>query len=144
MDRGDFYKNLRDRVSGWLESDEGKKSAWAEYVFFVPDLMHLLVKLMADPDVPAKEKAKIGAVIAYFVSPVDLVPDSLVGPTNFLDDLALSAFVVKGLINNVEPEVVQRHWAGDRDLLEFVQQVLNDADAMLGFSAWNRLRQLVA
>lgn len=143
MDNGDFYQNLREKIRNWLESDEGRSSKWAEYIMLVPDMLHLLVKLMADPDVPVKEKAKIGAALAYFVSPVDLVPEALIGPTNYLDDMALAAYVIKGIVNNANEDVVRRNWAGERDILEIVQGALNTADAMLGVSVWNRLRKVV-
>ncbi len=46
---------------------------------FAPDLLHLLCKLTIDEDVPVKERAKLAAAIAYFISPIDLVPEAIVG-----------------------------------------------------------------
>lgn len=139
----DFYKNFRTKVEHWAQSDEGKQSQWTEYVLLAPDLVHLVIRLMADGDVPIKEKAKLGAAIAYFVSPIDIVPDFIKGPTNYLDDVALAAYVLQGVLNHTDKEVVQRHWAGSRDILETVQYVADKAEAMVGLSMWSRLRKLV-
>lgn len=143
LPKSDLYKSLREKVENWARTDDGKESTWTDYVLLAPDLLHLLLRLMTDHNVPVKEKAKVGAAIAYFVSPVDIVPDVIVGPSNFLDDVALAAYVLKGVLNHTNKEVVEKHWAGDRDLLETIQSIVDKAEAMVGLSVWNRLRKLV-
>jgi len=138
----DFYPILRRRVRRWTESAEGKASPWAEVVLLAPDLFHLLCKLALDPDVPRGSKAKLAAAIAYFVSPVDLLPEALLGPMGYLDDVALAAYVLNGIVDQTRPEVLERHWAGDRDVLEVVQKVLGAADRMVGSGLWKKLKKL--
>ena len=58
-------------------------------------------------------KQKVGAAIAYFISPVDLIPEGLVGPAGYIDDVALAAYVLNSILNSVGPEVLEDHWAGD-------------------------------
>ncbi len=140
--RGDFYRTLRQRVRRWTASAEGKASPWAEYVLLAPDLFHLLCKLALDPDVPRGAKARLAAAIAYFVSPVDLVPEALLGPVGYLDDVALAAYVLHGILNQTRPEVLERHWVGERDVLEVVQKVLAAADRMVGSGLWKKLKGL--
>lgn len=139
----DFYTNLRERVNGWLQTDEGRTSGWADYVMAAPDLVHLLVKLSVDPDVPVSSKAKVGGALAYFVSPFDIIPEALGGPPGLLEDVALAAFVLRSILNDAGPDVVRRHWAGKRDVLELIQEVLDRADAMLGAVVLRRVRRLV-
>jgi len=135
---GDFYQTLRKRISDWLER-EGGTHKWAEYILLAPDLFHLLCKLTLDPEVPVKEKAKLAATIAYFVSPLDLLPEVIMGPVGYVDDVALSAYVLNSLLNTTDAKVVKKHWAGDRDVLEVIQQVLKVADDMVGSGVWRRL-----
>jgi len=135
---GDFYQTLRKRISDWLER-EGGTHKWAEYILLAPDLFHLLCKLTLDPEVPVKEKAKLAATIAYFVSPLDLLPEVIMGPAGYVDDVALSAYVLNSLLNTTDAKVVKKHWAGDRDVLEVIQQVLKVADDMVGSGVWRRL-----
>ena len=108
----DFYVQLRGKIRKWLESEEGKSHQWSEYLMLAPDLFHLLIKLMLDPDVPTGEKAKILAVLIYFVSPIDILPEIVLGPAGFLDDIALAAFAIHSLLTKVDPEVIRRNWAG--------------------------------
>jgi hypothetical protein len=66
--RSDVYHALRQRISAWLARGGGTHT-WSEYILLAPDVVHLLCKLTLDPDVSMKEKARLAATIAYFVSP---------------------------------------------------------------------------
>ena len=116
---------------------------WAGYLLVAPDLFHLLCKLTLDKEVPAKEKAKLAIVIAYFVSPLDLIPEAVVGPVGYIDDIVLSAYVLNSIISKTNPEVVIKHWAGDQDVLEVIQEILKVADEMVGSGLWRKLKGLV-
>jgi uncharacterized membrane protein YkvA (DUF1232 family) len=139
---GDFYYNLREKFRKWASSEDGKKNKWAEYLLFAPDLFHLLCKLSIDPDVPVKEKAKLAGAIAYFVSPIDLVPEAIVGPIGYVDDIALSALVLNSIIKKTKPDVVKKHWAGDEDVLVVIKKILEVADQMVGIGLWKKLKKL--
>lgn len=125
----------------WLESDEGKKNKFAEYLMFAPDLFHLLCKLSLDPEVPVKEKAKLAGAIAYFVSPVDLISEALTGPIGYVDDIAVAAVVLNSIVNNTDKTIVQRHWAGDGDVLKVIQQIIEVADEMVGSGLWSKIKK---
>jgi uncharacterized membrane protein YkvA (DUF1232 family) len=139
----DFYQRLRSKIRDWLNTEEGKSSKWSEYLMFAPDLFHLLCKLSIDKDVPVREKAKLGAAIAYFVSPIDLIPEAIAGPLGYLDDIAIAAYVLNSIINNTNPEVVKKYWAGERDVLETISHILKAADENLGSGVWKKLKNLI-
>lgn len=136
----DFYQNLRVKIKKWLDSKGGANNKWAEYILLAPDIFHLLYKLTLDKDVYVADKAKLAAAIAYFISPVDLIPEALLGPAGYVDDLALAAYVLNRIINNTDPEVVRRNWAGDGDVLEVIQSILRVADKMVGSGLWKKLK----
>ncbi|MGD8414732.1 MAG: DUF1232 domain-containing protein [Candidatus Latescibacterota bacterium] len=138
----DFYRRLRRQIREWLDSDTGKSNQWAEYVLAAPDLFYLLWKLSTDPDVSAQDKLKLGAALAYFISPIDIIPEAIVGPIGYLDDIALAAYVLNGVVNHTDPEVIRRHWAGDGDVLEVIRQILAAADQMLGSGVWKKIKRL--
>ncbi len=140
---GDFYQQLRGEIRDWLETKTGKSSKWSEYLLLAPDLFHVMCKLAIDPDVPKSGKAKLAVAIAYFVSPIDLLPESFVGPLGYVDDVALAAWVLNHVLESAGPEVVQRHWAGDQDVLELVRKIVEIANEMVGEGLWERLKGLV-
>jgi len=138
----DFYQRLRDRIHDWLES-HGEGFDYAEILLVAPDLIHLLCKLVLDPDVPKSEKAKLAVAISYFISPIDAIPEALVGPIGYLDDIAVACFVLNGLLNKTPEEVVVRNWAGQTNILELIEEVLSVADEMIGAGLWRRIRRFV-
>ena len=138
--RDDFYKRLRHSIVEWVKTDDGRKNKWAEVLLLAPDLFHLLCKLSFDPDLPVKEKAKLAVAIAYFVSPIDLIPEIITGPIGYVDDIALAAWVLNSIINNTNPELIRKHWAGEGDILKVVQRIIGLADRLLGSGLWKRLK----
>ncbi len=139
----DFYQKMRSDVREWIQTKTGKESQWSEYVLLAPDLFHLLAKLALDKDVPSSEKAKVAGALAYFISPIDLFPEALLGPLGYLDDVALAAYVINSVMKNCEPSIVTRHWAGEQNILELVQQIVDVASDMLGNKIWDKLKRMV-
>ena len=139
----DFYQDLGVKMREWLKTKEGIDSKWGEYLMFAPDLFHLLCKLSIDKDVPVKEKAKLAGVIAYFVSPIDLLPEALIGPLGFADDISLAAYVLNSIMSKTDPEIVRKHWAGEVDILDVVKKILKVADEMVGQGLWKKLKRLI-
>lgn len=138
----DFYQRLRAKIRSWLRKG-GRKHKYAEYIMLAPDLFHLLCKLTIDKKVPAKEKAKLAIVIAYFVSPLDLFPEGLIGPGGYVDDIALSAYVLSSIIRNAGEGVVKKHWAGEEDIIELIEHILEIANEIVGIGLWKKLKNLL-
>ena len=139
----DYYKQLRRRIMTWAESKEGETHRWANILLTAPDFFHLLIRLAADPEVPITEKGKLAAAIAYFISPLDLMPEMILGTAGFLDDIVLSAYVLNSLINHLDPAILKKHWAGDEDVLYLIQHVLDQADRIVGSGLFNKLRKVL-
>jgi uncharacterized membrane protein YkvA (DUF1232 family) len=105
-------------------------------------LFHVLIKLLFDKDISSTDKAKLVGVVAYFVIPVDLVPEALLGMLGYVDDIALAALALNGLINRTDEEIVRKYWAGDKDVLEVIKQIIEVADTMLGSGMWKRICEM--
>jgi uncharacterized membrane protein YkvA (DUF1232 family) len=138
----DFYQSIRNRIHAWMQTEEGKNNQWADYILAVPDLFHLLVKLTLDPAVPDAYKARLGLGLAYFISPIDLIPEALIGPLGYVDDLAVAAYILHSMINETDPQLVRKHWAGDRDILKLVQQIIESADDMIGSRVIDKIKAM--
>jgi uncharacterized membrane protein YkvA (DUF1232 family) len=139
----DFYQKLRTKMRKWVKSKAGSTHKWADYLLFAPDLFHLLCKLSIDKDVPVTEKAKLAGAIAYFVFPFDLIPEAIVGPAGYIDDIALAAYVLNSIINHTNPGIVRKHWAGEKNVLDLIQEILKSADQMIGSGLWAKLKKLI-
>ena len=139
----DFYLQLRDKVTAWFEKDVDQKPEYANYILLVPDFFYLLVRLTLDDRIPAIDKAKFAGVIAYFISPIDFLPEALLGPLGYLDDLALTCYVLNLYINQQDEagqQVVKELWPGDQDVLNTIQSVLQKADKWIGSGLWIKIK----
>jgi uncharacterized membrane protein YkvA (DUF1232 family) len=135
----DFYQKLRIQIKNWVEKKSNKEHKWAEYILLAPDLFHLLCKLMLEDDIPSAKKVKLAGVIVYFILPIDLLPEALFGPVGYLDDIALTAYVLNDIINDVNPEIVTRNWAGEREILNLIKTILVNSDKMVGSGLWRKI-----
>lgn len=68
---------------------------------------------MRDPAVPFAAKATIAGALVYFLSPIDLIPDMMVG-IGFADDAAVIATAFKAVQSVLE----ERHFAMAEAYLE--------------------------
>jgi uncharacterized membrane protein YkvA (DUF1232 family) len=137
----DFYKKIRKDVKRWVNDNLDKENKWVDYILAAPDLFHLLCKLTADSEIPSNKKLKIVAGIAYFISPIDLLPEMFLGPIGYLDDIAVAAFILNDLINEVDPQIVRKYWAGEQDVLDLIKTILVNADEMIGRKMWQRIKK---
>jgi uncharacterized membrane protein YkvA (DUF1232 family) len=135
----DFYLKLRKRINVYLAKNKQQK--YSDILLLAPDLFHLLVKLSLDKRIPSGKKAKFLGVIAYFISPVDLLPELILGPIGYLDDIALTAWVLNDYINDTDSTIVRELWAGDQDILTTIKNILTVSDQMIGKGLWKKLRK---
>ena len=139
----DFYKKLRLRIKKWSVEDESQTYPWTKWLLLAPDFFHLLVRLAADPEVPLDKKAKFGAVLLYFISPIDLLSELFIGAPGFVDDVVLSAYVLNDFINTVDGSIIHKHWAGDEDVLEVIQKIISSADQTFGSGLFRRVKRFL-
>lgn len=133
---GDFYLKLRRSVDGYVSKHTN--SDIAEMVLYVPDFFYLLTRLATDPRVPRGNKAQIVAAIAYFLSPIDIIPDVLFG-LGWLDDLYIAMVVTDNLLNAVDIAVVMEYWPGDGDIVNLIKATLDRLNDKLGTGAIKRI-----
>jgi uncharacterized membrane protein YkvA (DUF1232 family) len=137
----DFYTRLRQRLERW--ADEKKLNPkYREYILALPDLLHLVSRLVLDQRVDMTSKAMLGMAIAYAMSPFDLLPDILF-PLGFVDDLLVVAVVLDLVLERVPRAIVAQHWAGSGDVFELIRGVLAKADEWVGRGLYRRIRDMV-
>jgi uncharacterized membrane protein YkvA (DUF1232 family) len=83
---------------------------------FVPDCVVLFKRLLGDPRVEWWRKALLVLVIAYLVSPIDLVPD-FIPIAGQLDDAILVVIALRVLLRGSGPRLLAEHWPGPRQSL---------------------------
>ncbi|MEP6694138.1 MAG: DUF1232 domain-containing protein [Chloroflexota bacterium] len=94
----------------------GRKGAVRELALLLPNLARLFHGLMRDPRVPTSSKILVGIGLAWFASPIDLIPEFIpvIGP---LDDAVVGALILRHVVRTAGQGVVAEHWHGDRRVL---------------------------
>jgi uncharacterized membrane protein YkvA (DUF1232 family) len=97
----------------------GRRSQARELATLIPNLVVLFRGLLGDPRVPRGSKAWMWFALAWFVSPIDLIPEFLpvVGP---LDDAIVAALVLRYVLRRTDRAVLVEHWRGDRSTLDAI------------------------
>jgi len=126
----DFYQKLRVRVHNWMESKSPRLDSAGQFVLFAPDLFHLLTRLLLDSRIDKKSRAYVGAGVLYFMAPIDLLPEILVGPGGYIDDVIVAVYVINTILNKFPREVVTEHWAGDEDLLKVLGKLAGSGNKL--------------
>lgn len=139
----EFYHRLRKTLRVWAGGGRARATRYADLILAGPDLFMLLLRLSRDRRVSRANRARLAMAVAYFINPLDLVPELLLGPPGLVDDIALAALVLHELLETTDPSVVRAHWEGDVDVLELVRSILAVADTVLGGPVWRRLRATV-
>jgi len=140
-----FYDRLRERILAGLERRGGRLAdATVRALLLVPDVFILLVRLALDKEVPAQARMMIGGALAYFVLPIDLMPEALLGAGGFLDDLVLATAVLAQAFSGELEPYARRHWSGSEDLRVVIQDISYAAENLLGTKVYSRLEGLLA
>jgi uncharacterized membrane protein YkvA (DUF1232 family) len=140
-----FYDRLREKTVTAVERRGGKVApAAAKALLLVPDVFIVLVRILLDPEVPGSARALVGGALAYFVLPLDFMPEALLGPGGFLDDLVLAAAVLAHTFRGELEPYAHKHWSGPDDHREVLADVAQAAHGLLGADLYDRLRRLLA
>lgn len=135
----DYFSKIRKQITAWAEKKGGHRGKFAaEVLLFAPDLFMLLVRLAQDQRIAIKNKALVLAGIAYFILPIDFLPEAVLGPLGLTDDV-LMAVSILNLLLNTDRQVVLEHWSGNTDLIYLLQEVISKADQLVNDKVYKRI-----
>ncbi len=137
----DYYQKLKLKVKRYSESEEARENPWFEFISYTPELFYVLCKLAVETKIDVKKRIKLASAIAYFMSPFDFLPEEIIGPAGYLDDVTVAAVVLKKLASVVEPEIIEEHWRGTKKLSVVIDLILENAEEMLGKELWEKIKE---
>lgn len=137
-----FYDRIRVRIHGFVGSRGGTLGRTADFLLLVPDVFILLWRLLGDSRVKGKDKILVASAVAYFISPIDLMPEAFLGPIGYLDDLVFGVYVLNHMLTTVDVNVLREHWSGSADVLQTIRRVMNAADDLVSKEVVGKLKKL--
>ncbi|GLW11217.1 hypothetical protein Misp01_63450 [Microtetraspora sp. NBRC 13810] len=85
-----------------------------EALRLLPDVLRLVRRLAADPELPRGVRVRLGLLLAYLALPIDLVPD-FIPVLGYADDAIIVTAVLRGVVRRAGLGAVRRHWPGTDD-----------------------------
>ena len=108
-------------VALWLLRPRGV--GVADLVRVGPDVVRLGRDLVVDPTTPRGVRAALIILVAWLVSPIDLIPEfvPVLGP---LDDVIVAVIVLRYVRRRLGAEQLRRRWRGTPDGWALVERLL--------------------
>jgi len=138
-----FYDRMRESIRRYLESKGSVAGTTGEYLLLAPDVFVLLWRLVNDGRVSAKNKVMLGSGLAYYLVPLDIMPEGFLGPIGYLDDLVFGVYLLNKMLKDTDIAVLREHWSGRDDVLDAIRKVLNAADNLVGNDILGKLKRNV-
>lgn len=85
----------------------------------------LLYQMIVSNTVSIADKAIIIAALGYFISPLDIIPDIIIG-TGFIDDVSVMLIALRQVIKNITPEIKQQAKEQLGKMFDFTDEELNE------------------
>ena len=85
-----------------------------EALRLLPDVLRLIRRLAADPDLPRGVRIRLGALLAYLALPIDLIPD-FIPVLGYADDAIIVTAVLRSVARRAGVSAVRAHWPGTDD-----------------------------
>ncbi|MEZ7125254.1 YkvA family protein [Nonomuraea sp. AD125B] len=85
-----------------------------EALRLLPDVLRLVRRLAADPELPRGVRVRLALLLAYLAFPIDLVPD-FIPVLGYADDAVIVIAVLRSVVRRAGVQAVRRHWPGSDD-----------------------------
>lgn len=95
----------------------------------VPSIGKLVVALLLDPRVPKANKLIVGAITAYLLDPIGIIPKRALGLRR-INDVLLPVVALDVLLNGADDVVLREHWDGDPEVLRALRKVARRGSAL--------------
>ena len=139
-----FYEKLRNKIAGFATRKAGEKGYQVlEYVLALPDFFILLCRLAVDSRVKISQKVLIGGIIAYVMSPIDLIPD-FIPVIGYVDDVVLVVFGLNMILNELDPQILLENWSGKQDVLELMKKTTAAAEDILNKNILSKIKKSIS
>ncbi len=137
-----YYGRFAGRIEQWNENVGEYRQKYAllkvlpiktilRFMKSGPLVLHLLISLLNHEQVSRRTKRMVGAALGYFVFPLDALPEAIIGPLGYVDDVIVGLILVDHLLNGEneeEKELIATLWQGTPEELAVLRTLLKGVD----------------
>jgi uncharacterized membrane protein YkvA (DUF1232 family) len=136
-----FYDRVRKSIHSFITKKGDRLGRAKEFLFLVPDVFILMWRLANDKRVSGKNKVLLATGIAYYIFPLDIMPEALMGPLGFLDDLVFGVYILNRMLADTDEQIIREHWSGSEDVLSMIRRVVQSADGLVSSEFLNTIKK---
>jgi uncharacterized membrane protein YkvA (DUF1232 family) len=85
----------------------------------IPDVIRLTRRLARDKTLPRSLRVRLWFLLAYLLSPIDLIPD-FIPVIGYADDAIIVLLVLRSVLRVAGVEAITKHWPGTDEHLRAV------------------------
>jgi len=136
-----FYEKLREKFAIQKVSSSDPNNV-TDYMFIVPDIFVLVSRLAIEKRLKMTTKAFMAAVVAYFLLPIDIIPD-FIPIIGFLDDLLIAVYALDRILSEVDPKIIQDNWSGETDMLKMVKKIISATQKNVSLKIIKKIKNFI-
>ena len=110
----DFYDTLIDNLNSYEEE-------YDSFIDYGPELYKLLCSCLDFKEMSSDLRLSISAAIAYYVVPMDVIPETIYGPYGYIDDIYITVFVLRKIAHEFGYDFLQELWKDDEDVEKIIE-----------------------
>lgn len=133
-----FFQSFITKINQWDENVDRYRDRYAilralplrsilRIMRAGPEILHLLISLVNHDEISRQTKSRVSAALAYFIFPFDVLPEGIVGPVGYFDDLVIALMLIDYLLNGdneQEKAVINELWQGEPGELEVLRSLV--------------------
>ena len=120
----DFYDILIDNLESYDDD-------YYSFIDYGPDLYKLLCDCLNSTDIDSNLRLNISAAIAYYVVPMDVIPEQIYGPYGYIDDIYITVYVLRKIAHEFGYEFLQELWNSEEDVETIIQLCFKESAEIL-------------
>ena len=82
---------------------------------------------MLDHDIKKEIRLEICGAIAYYVVPMDVIPEQIYGPYGYIDDIFMSVYALRKVADEYGYEFLQEVWENDNNIKDVMDECYENA-----------------
>lgn len=107
----EHYEELRNQVK---QIEDEYDNNLTEVIWLLPDFFVMFCRMLASDEISEKLKVRLVLTILYIICPIDFIPEGMVGPVGYLDDMLITIEVISNAIKEeaINEALMSQLWPG--------------------------------
>jgi uncharacterized membrane protein YkvA (DUF1232 family) len=122
--------NFKDNLEELVNDSEG--CLYWDILKNTPNYFDLLCNVYYDERTSPKIRLVLSSALSYFVLLKDIIPDENDDLVGYIDDVYVSLFVLKKIVDFADPVLITDNWEGEENVIDLIEDDYSKLKKILG------------